>query len=129
VSLVAATPTSIVVVGSGVVLDEVDVRCLAVDPSVPSRAHTANARACIFKLEDATWRKLAGGLSPELEQLPYALATSPLEPASVYMGLGDGTIWHSGDRGATWASLPVALDGLRRLVVSGRGAQSATTAM
>jgi hypothetical protein len=102
--------------------------CLAPDPEEPGRAflgaapmrtaHTSNARACVFKLAGGSWTKLRGGLPGELEQLPYALATSPLEPRTVFTGLGDGTIWRSGDSGDTWDVLPVRLEGLRRLVIT-----------
>ena len=102
--------------------------CLALDPGDPEspfvaaapmrHAHTANARACIFRLVDGGWEKLGGGLPAELEQLPYAMATSVSEPGSVYVGLGNGTIWHSGDLGRTWALLEAALPGLRRLVIT-----------
>lgn len=101
--------------------------CLAPDPAdtesayiaaAPLRsAHTANARACVFRLADGVWQKAQGGLPTELEQLPYAIATSPLEPSSVYVGLGGGAVWQSHDRGRTWTLLPIELPGLRRLVV------------
>lgn len=82
-------------------------------------AHTSNARACLYRLDGDAWTKLAGGLPNELEQLPYALVTSTLEPRAVFAGLGDGKIWRSRDAGETWALLPVELDGLRRLAIAG----------
>jgi hypothetical protein len=97
--------------------------CLAPDPLSPSSAylaaapmrtaHSANARACVFKLIDGEWRKLGGGLPDELASLPYAIAA---RDADVVAGLGDGTIWRSADAGGTWAQLEVRLDGVRRLV-------------
>ena len=101
--------------------------CLAPDPRDPSSAllaaaplrdaHSSNARACIFRLAHGAWQKLHGGLPAELEQLPYAIATSPSGPKFVYVGLGDGTIWYSSDSGVTWATFSLVLPGLRRLVV------------
>ena len=101
---------------------------LAPDPSDPRAAflaaaplrdaHTANARACVYRLADGAWQKLGGGLPDELEQLPYAIATSVSQPESVYIGLGDGTIWHSGDSGRSWSMLGLTLPGLRRLLVT-----------
>lgn len=79
-------------------------------------AHTSNARACIFRLSGDRWHRLSGGLPGELEQLPYGLATSAARPGEVYAGLGDGTIWHSDDDGASWRLHPVRLNGLRRLL-------------
>ena len=101
--------------------------CVAPDPGDPRSAflaaapvrsaHTANARACIYRLAGDAWQKLGGGLPVELPQLPYAIATAVTEPESVYAGLGDGTIWHSGDSGRSWAKLTLAVPGLRRLVL------------
>jgi photosystem II stability/assembly factor-like uncharacterized protein len=102
--------------------------CLVPDPDDPGSAylgaapmrtaHTSNARACLFKLGGGSWTKLQGGLPRELAQLPYAIATSPLEPQTVYAGLGDGMIWHSQDRGGAWTVLPVDLAGVRRLAIT-----------
>ena len=101
--------------------------CLAPDPDDPESAflgaaplrsaHTANARACVFKLVSGRWEKLDQGLPVEFEHLPYAIATSPLEPESVYVGLGDGTIWYSTERGSGGASA-LKLAGLRRLALT-----------
>lgn len=88
------------------------------------RAHTSDARAQVYRLAGGAWEKCGGGLPSEFRQLPYAIATSPYEPDSVYVGLGNGVIWHSHDRGATWRALPVELDGLRRLAITRGGRRS-----
>jgi photosystem II stability/assembly factor-like uncharacterized protein len=99
--------------------------CLAPDPAdadgaymavAPMRtAHTANARATVGKLDGGGWRSVGGGFPEELSQLPYAIAADPA--GDVYAGLGDGTLWHSGDGGLTWSVLSRQLDAVRRLAV------------
>ena len=101
------------------------VMTVAVDPvdpdlwyagAAPARtAHTGNSRACILRREGATWTRLAGGLPFELEHLPHALVCPA--PNVVYAGLRDGAVWRSLDRGDSWSRLPVALPGLRALLV------------
>jgi len=101
--------------------------CVAPDPRDPESAflgaaplrtaHTANARACLFKLVHGRWEKVGHGLPEQFDRLPTTIATSPLEPESVYVGLSDGTIWHSSEGGGTWNVLAVRLPGLRRLVL------------
>jgi photosystem II stability/assembly factor-like uncharacterized protein len=106
-------------------LDRRYILSIAVDPHDPElwyagaarmrTAHGVHSHACLFRWAAGRWEKLGGGLPAELEHLPTAL-TSPL-PGIVYAGLRDGTVWGSSDRGDTWARVPVAFDGLRRLVV------------
>ena len=109
------------------VLDGLDRRygfCLAPDPADPASvfmaaapvrtAHTANAHACVVRLTGGRW-ETCRGLPDDLAQLPYSIAASAND---VYVGLGDGTIWHSADAGASWTVLDAGLDGLRRLAIS-----------
>ena len=98
--------------------------CVAPDYAVPDSAylaaapmfsaHSANSRACIFRLDGQRWRMV----HPELAELPNALATSPAQPGVVYAGLRDGTILHSPDRGDSWEVMPLKLNGVRRLALT-----------
>ena len=102
--------------------------CLAPDPTDPDSAylgaapmrsaHTNNARACVYRFARGTWEKVQGGLPLEFDRLPYAIATSLHEPECVYVGIGDGTIWRSEDRGVSWNALAARLSGVRRLVLA-----------
>lgn len=84
----------------------------------PGAAHGGrNAKAMVFRTEDGgPWRAVEG-LDQPLASMPYALATDPAAPDHLYIGLEDGTVWHSPDRGRTAERLPVELGpGLRTMV-------------
>ncbi len=84
----------------------------------PSQAHgDKNAEACIFRREGAGWRSLAGGLPQPLPHMPYSLIADPAVPGALYAALSNGNIWHSPDRGESWAPTPVRLGGNRRALV------------
>ena len=50
------------------------------------------------------WEPLGGGLPQPLDSFPYALAA---DPGSLFVGMGDGRIYHSQDRGDHWEQLDV----------------------
>ena len=94
------------------------------DPSVwyvsvapgPRRAHgEQSAQAAIFRREGDAWRRLAGGLPDPLDHMPYALIADA--PGSLYAGLSNGDLWHSRDRGESWAQLSVHLGPIGRAAV------------
>lgn len=84
----------------------------------PSQAHgSKGAQAAIFRREGNKWRRLAGGLPDPLPHMPYALITHVREPGALYAGMSSGEIWYSGDRGDSWARLPLCLPSIRRTLV------------
>ena len=52
-----------------------------------------------------------------INYVPYALLTDPDAAGSVYAGLANGEVWHSGDEGEEWEKLDVDLGGLRNLIL------------
>lgn len=66
-----------------------------------------DARAAVWCSHDAgaTWRDGRAGLPQRdafFNVLRQALATDPLTPAGVYMGIGGGELYASRDEGETW---------------------------
>ena len=64
-----------------------------------------------------TWEPLTNGL-PEVERLTLyreGMTTDHLDPAGVYFGTSDGTIWCSYDTGDSWATLADGLPPIRSL--------------
>lgn len=97
----------------------------AADPAIwyvsaasgPAQAHGGRgAQASIFRRDGGGWRRLSGGLPQPLDHMPYALITGPAA-GSLYAGLANGDIWHSGDCGESWSQLPVQLGPLRRVLI------------
>ncbi len=98
----------------------------AADPAVwyvsvapgPFQAHgERNAQACIYRWEGAGWRRLSDGLPQPLAHMPYALVPDPGRGGSIYAGLSNGDLWHSGDYGERWEQLPLRLGAIRRALV------------
>jgi photosystem II stability/assembly factor-like uncharacterized protein len=92
---------------------------VAVDPEDPDRwfvsastgpyaAHGRDsAEAVVYRWQDdGPWEALDGGLSPPLDAMPYAFAFAD---GRLVMGLSDGTILASADKGGTWQQ--AALEG------------------
>jgi photosystem II stability/assembly factor-like uncharacterized protein len=92
---------------------------LAVDPDDPDRwylsassgpgaAHRGgDPQAHLYRWEgEGPWRAIEAGLPKPLDAMPYALATSD---GATYVGLADGRLYSSGDRGERWERL--ALEG------------------
>ena len=90
----------------------------SVSPS-PFEAHSESyAHAYIFRSNrNGEWQKLSGGLPQLLDHLPYALATDPTEPRSVYAGLSNGDVWRSQDLGNSWDRLPFNLKSINRSMI------------
>jgi hypothetical protein len=99
---------------------------LGVDPEDPDRwyvsanpgpmqAHRAgNAEALLYVWEgEGPWRALGGGLPEPLDSMPYALATSG---SWLYLGLRDGRVFASDDRGESWRGLQLSGDPLERIL-------------
>jgi photosystem II stability/assembly factor-like uncharacterized protein len=85
---------------------------VAVDPDDPDRwfvsastgpfaAHgRGSAQAVVYRWEgDGPWETLDGGLGHPLDAMPYAFAFAD---GQLVMGLSDGTVYTSADRGETW---------------------------
>lgn len=98
----------------------------AIDPTTwyvsvargPAQAHSrGNAQAGIFRREGDRWRQLGGGLPQPLAHMPYALIADPRAGGSLFAGLANGDIWHSGDRGESWRQLAARLGPLRRVLI------------
>jgi photosystem II stability/assembly factor-like uncharacterized protein len=85
----------------------------------PARAHgDGNAGAFLYRAKrGGGWEKLGGGLPQPLEHMPYALLTDTEEPGAVYAGLSNGEVWHSADRGDSWARLPFDFGRIHRSMV------------
>ncbi len=106
--------------GWAVAADPGDPTVWYVSASTGARAAhgTSDAKAMVFRKEgDAPWRAIEG-LAQPLASMPYALVTDPAAPDHLYVGLADGTVWHSADRGRTAEPLPIDFGpGLLSLVV------------
>jgi hypothetical protein len=74
----------------------------------PYAAHgRGDPQARIYRRRDGEpWRQVAGGLPEPLPAMPYALLATG---RSLYVGLADGQLWTSGDRGDSW--VPLRLEG------------------
>ena len=71
----------------------------------PREAHNphGNAQAYVYRWQgDGPWQALNGGLPQPLKSFPYALASAP---GKLYVGLANGTIYTSQDRGESWQQL------------------------
>jgi photosystem II stability/assembly factor-like uncharacterized protein len=93
------------------------------DDSVPG------ARAAIFRSEDygGSWYRATEG-QEELDPMIWSLTTNPVDPDSLFGGLGKvsrghvsgsclgGSIIASGDRGVTWRTLSIKVPAVRKLV-------------
>lgn len=75
-----------------------------------------HAEAIVYRRRgSASWQPAHEGLPLPLPVMPYALLAPLDRPGEVYMGLRDGTLYHSGDHGDTWRQLDVKLPGLLAL--------------
>ena len=96
---------------------------LAADPDDPDRwyvsaapgpreAHGGGpAQARLYRWQgEGPWEPIQDGLPSPLDSMPYAVAASP--DGGLFAGLADGRIFHSADRGDTWAALPVQVDAI-----------------
>lgn len=101
---------------------------VAADPDAPDtvfvsaapgpRSHGGDATAAVFRRrQDERWMQLAGGLPEPLPSMPYALITDPGWPGNVFLGLGNGQIWHKVDHGDSWAMLAVDMVAIERNLV------------
>jgi photosystem II stability/assembly factor-like uncharacterized protein len=68
-------------------------------------------------LNDRSRMGLSGGLTPdnigvEYAGVVYAIAESPLEPGTIWVGTNDGLVQLTRDDGATWTNLTANLPGL-----------------
>ena len=84
----------------------------------PMAAHGGgDPRGVVFRWDgDGPWRAIEG-LDQPLSSFPYALLTDPASPDHLYVGLADGTVWHSADRGVTATRLPLDLGAIERSLV------------
>lgn len=94
---------------TAVAVDPNDADCWFVAAAPLMKAHTSDSRAYVFRWSHGRWSRV----SEELRELPQALACPA--PDTIVVGLRDGAIIASRDRGATWHTLP-AVDGARDLV-------------
>jgi photosystem II stability/assembly factor-like uncharacterized protein len=79
----------------------------------PFAAHGGrNPEARIYAWREGEWRALAGGLPEPLPAMPYALLVSDRR---LFVGLADGQLWESTDRGESWNACPLEGDALPRL--------------
>ena len=83
------------------------------------KAHgRGNAQAFIFRMgADGKWERLGGGLPQPLDNMPYALLTSPEEPRHIYAGMSSGEVWQSVDRGDAWERLETNLGSIERTLI------------
>jgi photosystem II stability/assembly factor-like uncharacterized protein len=83
----------------------------------PFQAHGGGpARAGLYRWEaDGPWVSIEAGLPRPLDSMPYALASST---AGLFVGLADGRLFHSTDRGASWEQLPVRVRSILAMTVS-----------
>jgi hypothetical protein len=81
----------------------------------PYAAHgRGDPQARIYLRRDGgPWQQLAGGLPEPLPAMPYALLATG---RCLYVGLADGQLWMSPDRGDSWAPLRLEGDTLSGVV-------------
>jgi photosystem II stability/assembly factor-like uncharacterized protein len=105
---------------------------VAVDPADPARWYVSastgpfaahggrDPQARIYVREAGEpWRALAGGLPEPLPAMPYALVAAD---GRLMVGLADGQIWKSADRGESWRACALrgdVLSGLNALAYAG----------
>ena len=84
----------------------------------PAQAHgEGGAQAAIFRREGERVAAAGGRAAAALPHMPYALVTDPGEPGALYAGMSSGEIWYSGDRGDSWARLPLQMPKIRQALV------------
>jgi hypothetical protein len=65
-----------------------------------------HAEACVYRWDGAgPWKRLDGGLEPPLGSMVYAIAAAG---GRLFLGLADGTLYASEDRGDAWQRLELA---------------------
>jgi hypothetical protein len=79
----------------------------------PFAAHRgADPQARIYAWRGSAWEPLSGGLPEPLPAMPYALAVTH---GRLFVGLADGQLWESSDRGKSWNACTLDGHGLTRL--------------
>jgi photosystem II stability/assembly factor-like uncharacterized protein len=94
--------------------DQVEARCLAVDPAAPRIVYVGTQRGP-YRSDDGgdSWRALP---LPGKEQLVWSILLHPTEPRTLYVGTQGTTIYRSRDGGETWTELtPAAPKGMVRM--------------
>jgi photosystem II stability/assembly factor-like uncharacterized protein len=80
-------------------------------PFAAHRGHDPEAR--VYRRHGSEpWRALDGGLPEPLHAMAYALVAAP---GRLFVGLADGQVWESADRGDTWTRLELRGDALVEL--------------
>jgi photosystem II stability/assembly factor-like uncharacterized protein len=111
-------------------MDRHYVWALAVDPDDPERwfvsaSHSAryahrddeSSEAMIYRKEgDQPWQPAMSGLEQPMPEMPYVLLTIPGEPATIFAGTRQGSLFISTNRGDSWDRTNVQLDGILQLV-------------
>jgi len=79
----------------------------------PMQAHgSGSSGAAIYRRRDGgRWEPVL----EDLDEFPYALAADPETSGALYAGLGDGSILHSRDSGASWQEITGPSGGLDAL--------------
>jgi hypothetical protein len=99
---------------------------LAVDPEDPDRWYVSAApgprnahqdenasEAVLFrKIGDQPWEPMTNGLGHPMTEMPYALLIPRGQPSTIYAGTRQGHLLTSSDRGDTWQTTNVELDGI-----------------
>jgi photosystem II stability/assembly factor-like uncharacterized protein len=79
----------------------------------PFAAHgSADPEARVYAWRGRAWEPLTGGLPDPLPAMPYALAATG---GRLFVGLADGQLWESADRGESWHECTLDGNGLRQL--------------
>ncbi len=106
----------------GLAVDPTDADCWFVSAATSaSRAHgSGDSDAAVYRSRDGgAWARIGEGLPDPLHTFPYALATTE---KALWVGLGDGRIYRSGDQGERFKEIGIGngqraqLRGLRHLI-------------
>ena len=92
----------------------------AVPPPHWRRGESANAGIFRSENQGKTWRRLTGGLPPEIHTAPRVVAGDPVEPDTFYVGFMDGTIWRTEDGGEGFRQVIGGLPPVRTMLVTQR---------
>jgi photosystem II stability/assembly factor-like uncharacterized protein len=82
-----------------------DVSAIVGDRGAPELVYFSTAAGLVYRSEDAGagWARCPqGGWQPSQEA---RLSVAPSDAMSVYLGLGDGSVWASSDGGSSWRAL------------------------
>ncbi len=105
-----------------VTVDPGDAECWYVSASTgPFAAHgRRDPQAYIYRRRNGQpWQPLAGGLPEPLPAMPYALLATD---GRLFVGLADGQLWQSRNRGDTWTPLRLAGDRVVAVLALARAA-------